>query len=521
MTRARHRQAGGFRGPSAFITLLALVPVLAVACLGTSGAAFRSTTSTSSTFTAAASFPTYSSTVLANSPLLYHRMADASGATVMADASGNGRAGVYTSATSSTSYGNAAGAPIGDGDAAVTTSGDNTYITTETPISGQTTFSLELWFRTSSPSGGLLVGFGDQNLATSGLYDRQLYVDGGGRLTFALWGNWTFALLRSPASYIDDNWHHVVAATDTQTMSLYVDGALVDTGPALESDPAFGYWRVGGDNLDYNPDRPTADAITGVLDEVAVYPTMLSAAHVSAHFAARTGTAYRSAVLADSPYLYWRLNEAGVEQAADSSGNGRTGAYYLGPSHGSDATGALAAPEATNSSVRFDGLVSGAYNPYQQTDPNVFSLEIWFRTTTRFGGRLLGLGSVTTGTSSSYDRHLYLRDDGRLVFGVNALGAHTTVTSTSAYRDGAWHMATATLGSAGMRLYVDGQLVAANAGVTAGDAITGYWRLGFDNLAGWPDAPTSYHFAGRIDEVAVYDTQLTANQVSEHYGASR
>lgn len=41
----------------------------------------------------------------------------------------------------------------------------------------------------------------------------------------------------------------------------------------------------------------------------------------------RRASAYAQAVRSDSPLLYWRLNEAVGTNAADSSGNGRTGTY--------------------------------------------------------------------------------------------------------------------------------------------------------------------------------------------------
>jgi hypothetical protein len=40
---------------------------------------------------------------------------------------------------------------------------------------------------------------------------------------------------------------------------------------------------------------------------------------------------YANEVLADSPYLYWRLGEASGVTANDSSGNARNGAYQNTP----------------------------------------------------------------------------------------------------------------------------------------------------------------------------------------------
>jgi len=151
-------------------------------------------------------------------------------------------------------------------------------------------------------------------------------------------------------------------------------------------------------------------------------------------------------------------------------------------------------------------------------------LRGWFRTTSTTGGRLLGFGNAQTGLSSSYERSLSLTNAGKVVFGVFT-GLVVTVVSPAAYNDGAWHEAVATmdgtLGGGGMRLYVDGVPVAANANILSQPGI-GYWRIGYDNLANWGAAtPTTYGPTGAVDDAAVYATVLTPAKVSAHYAAGR
>ncbi len=67
-----------------------------------------------------------------------------------------------------------------------------------------------------------------------------------------------------------------------------------------------------------------------------------------------------------------------------------------------------------------------------------------------------------------------------------------------------------------MALYVDGTLVGTNPNTIA-QAYSGFWRVGGDNLSGWPDQPSSGYFNGTVDEAAVYSTALTAGQVSDHF----
>ncbi|MGH1549879.1 LamG domain-containing protein [Leifsonia poae] len=141
-----------------------------------------------------------------------------------------------------------------------------------------------------------------------------------------------------------------------------------------------------------------------------------------------------------------------------------------------------------------------------------FTVQVWFRADSG-GGRLLGYSSDVSGTSWAYDRHLFLTDDGRVVFGVFP-GAVRTISSTASYTDGSWHQATASLSSEGMALFVDGQRVASDPTVTKAQAFAGYWRIGGDNLDNWgPETPSTRAFSGTLAFAAVYRTALTAEQI--------
>jgi Concanavalin A-like lectin/glucanases superfamily len=144
-----------------------------------------------------------------------------------------------------------------------------------------------------------------------------------------------------------------------------------------------------------------------------------------------------------------------------------------------------------------------------------FSAELWVKTTTTSGGKLIGFGSNQTGSSGSYDKHVYMTDDGRLIFGVYN-GRPDVITTAGSYNDGQWHQMVATQGADGMALYVDGSAAGTNP-ATTNQAYGGYWRVGGDNLSGWPDQPSSSSFQGTVDEVALYSAQLGAARVSAHY----
>ncbi len=70
-----------------------------------------------------------------------------------------------------------------------------------------------------------------------------------------------------------------------------------------------------------------------------------------------------------------------------------------------------------------------------------------------------------------------------------------------------------------MRLYVDGVAAGSDPAASTKISTSGYWRVGGDSLAKWAARPSSDYFAGSIDEVAVYDQALSADEVAAHYSA--
>ncbi|MFZ4280538.1 LamG-like jellyroll fold domain-containing protein [Streptomyces rhizosphaericola] len=224
--------------------------------------------------------------------------------------------------------------------------------------------------------------------------------------------------------------------------------------------------------------------------------------------------AYPARVKSDGAILYWRFDEPSATFAHDSSGNLNNGFLRNAPAY-RQTPAAITGP---STAIGFNGTNQYAYSNRQHTAPGRFSIETWIKTTTTSGGKIVGFGNLTQQNSTRHDKHIYMRNDGRLVFGVHN-GSTQTVTTPAAYNDGQWHHVVATQGPLfqGMSLYVDGQLRASNVLVSANESGAGYWRIGGDNLAGWPNRPTSNFFAGQIDETAVYPTTLTSSQVSAHY----
>lgn len=231
----------------------------------------------------------------------------------------------------------------------------------------------------------------------------------------------------------------------------------------------------------------------------------------------------KDAVMAATPAIFYRLGESGPSTAADSSGNGASGTYQ-GTGTAFGVTGAC--PRDNNTGINLDGATGYISTPNSYNSPNTFTLETWFNTIGKPGGDLISFGTAKTGASpaASVDRTVYLNSGGAVFFSVNG----TNIGTVNKYNDGTWHLVDAELSPAGMTVYLDGgsaaggETIGPRANQTAGISETGYWRIGYDDLssvASQHPAGSNY-YGGSLDEVAIYNTALTAQQVKDHYYAS-
>ena len=225
---------------------------------------------------------------------------------------------------------------------------------------------------------------------------------------------------------------------------------------------------------------------------------------------------YGKAVFNSGPAQYWPLNDTGGAVAADVSGNDDSGTYTT-----TGITYQAHSPAEGNyyNGVTLNGSSGQIVATQPITNPTSYTEEMWFKTSTKSGGDLMSFGDAASGFSDSRDRMVWMSNNGQLNFGIYT-GQTVVVQSPNSYNDGKWHYVVATQGADGMDLYVDGKLVGNNASSGAAQAYLGYWRVGAENLVGWPNSSTSNYFSAVISDVAFYNSELSAGQVQAHYTAS-
>ncbi|WP_329164962.1 DNRLRE domain-containing protein [Streptomyces sp. NBC_01717] len=278
-------------------------------------------------------------------------------------------------------------------------------------------------------------------------------------------------------------------------------------------------YTVDGDSVDWS--RPQLSFTDTNVTAGSTYTYRVTATDGAGNASALSATAsvtvptsaqkYPAKVLDDGANLYWRYNESATPFVGDTSPGDQSGIHVNGPS----LRQTPAAVTGPSTAIGFNGSDQIVYSDKRTTVPGQYSVETWFKTTTTSGGKLVGFGDNTTRASGNYDKHVYMRNDGRLVFGVWT-GSARTITTPDSYNNGAWHHVVATQGSSGMALYVDGTQIGTLAESNS-QAYRGYWHVGGDNLNGWPNQPSSNYFAGQIDETAIYPSVLSPAQVQSHY----
>ncbi len=307
-----------------------------------------------------------------------------------------------------------------------------------------------------------------------------------------------------------------IANTDRDDLNLtykaYRNGVLVKT--LTDSSP---YWNLATlgfkesgltPGAKYNYQLSATDS-TGNVSWGAVTSVTMPTTNPGSN------NAYATRVTADGATSYWPLDEASGHVAYDH-------VAFNDLDEGTGITDGTSGAIAGDTAATFSGAntASGATrNPIP--GPDVVTVSAWFRTTSTGGGKIIGFGNSRTGESTSYDRQLYTDNAGHVFWGVCGSICPAAVSSTRTYNDGNWHQVVGTLSASGLVLYVDGAKVASRTDVTAGQAFSGYWRVGGDNLSGWPNRPTNDFFPGAIDEVSVFSGRaLDSTAVSAEYVAS-
>ena len=209
---------------------------------------------------------------------------------------------------------------------------------------------------------------------------------------------------------------------------------------------------------------------------------------------------YAEAVLADAPIAYWQLDETSGTTAADSSGNGNDGTYKGGTTLGQAGAfeGSLA-PTFANGYVEIPGTWGG--------DPEL-TVEAWFNPSSTINDWMAIISSL----DESGFLHVQLHSYGDIAVYTNTGTIIMPIPSQAPLNT--WRHIAVVVQSGNSTTYVDGVPIGAH---TMGFSVV--------NPVSMIRIASGYgggrFFPGSIDDVAIYDTALSQQQIQAHLAAAQ
>lgn len=467
----------------------------------------------------------YSSIVLADSPAVYHDMQETAGTTAT-DSSGNSRNGSYVNgATVNDSTDATAPVLLGkhvrlDGtDDHVLLNAGSTYLTPAT-----TGLTLEGWFYVRSWSNWMrYFDLADAANATDITFGSN---NSGGMFVGLNGTNYYFTPRPSTSA-----WHHIVLTISAAgQITVYVDAVQVYQTTATAPVNRSRQYKYVGRSAYADP------YLQGSVAHVAAYNAVLTSTQVATHYSAGTNTgdgqasgsgtltartrknpptSYAGYPVQDGAVAYYRVDEGSGTTMSDSSGNGHNGAYNNGATP--TATGLLAS-DATDKALTLDGVDDTAVVAYGSwmAPTTAFSCEFWMKPSTVSGNHfIVGRANYYTVFGNSWGWHFDMAGS-TLRFNVFT-GDSSTLTQVSwptALAAGTVYHVVGTYDGTTVRLYV-------NAATPVAGARTGNMNTA-PNVdltigAAYTAAANDQQFQGVLDEIAIYHSVLTADQITDHY----
>ncbi|MFH1726042.1 MAG: LamG domain-containing protein [Elusimicrobiota bacterium] len=347
-------------------------------------------------------------------------------------------------------------------------------------------FTLEAWVNVRAYAGDFRTIMAKMGWThTTGWSYNMRVRDNGGLYVDFVNDNGTRFPLSSPAGLLQTGvWHHVAAAYDGGMLRLYVDGA------EAASREAYGSLRQNDYPLSIGRLRSgDPDQFLGMIDEAAVYDRALAAQEVQSHYAAGSA-GYCTGGCPGGMVSLWSFDEGDGSVAYDSIG-GNHGAIY--------------------GASRSAGMVNGALDfPGEQ-----FTLEAWINVRGYAGDFRTIMAKMGWDHTSWWSYNMQVRDNGGLYADfVNEAGTRFPLSSPSGLLQiGAWHHVAAAYDGGMLRLYVDGAEAASREAY--GSPRPNDYPLSIGRLR----SGDANQFLGKIDEAAVYDRALAAEEVLSHYEA--
>jgi RHS repeat-associated protein len=244
----------------------------------------------------------YSTTVPTDGASPYFRLGETSGSSFLSTPSG------FTGTWTGSPTLNVTGALNGDSNGAAKLNGSSQYgsVPNATAFNKSNNFTVELWIKRSGTTGTLQAIAGKPLTATTKSENYAIWLTTGNKVEFQVGAGNKSQTLDSSGTITDtSNWHYIVATFASGVMKLYVDDGTPTTVTAS-------FTSAGTNTSTFDIGRAgTTNYYNGSVDELALYPSVLTSAQVNTHYTQAT-----SVPTTTTSYTY---NKDGEETAAGNA----------------------------------------------------------------------------------------------------------------------------------------------------------------------------------------------------------
>ncbi len=368
-----------------------------------------------------------------------------------------------------------------------------------TGVFGASAFTVDFWmYANNNGSNTYLMGKSDPDGGTG--WDVRL--DNNTIQVIGVNG-WGFNIT-SDASVTAGAWHHIsISATDTQ-VNLYIDGVLKGTSARNTISTTTNPFRIG-DTSNFG-----GTAFNGFIDEVDVFNRALTGEEIAAIYNTGSAGKCRSCVPPPSDMAAWWKAENDGEDS-------------VGTHDGTLINGTTFAPGKVGTAFKFDGADDavhvGMLGNVGLNETQPFSLSAWVNSHAPATGSQVIAGNYMGETGGTGSFSTYLRiNNSKLIFTIDRRQLAATTIETEILSG--WQYVTATYDGTSLKLFINGTLKSStDRTFTDSTANTRGWDIG--NFS--PETNTTHgissSFNGEIDELAIFDRALSAEEVAASYNA--
>lgn len=310
----------------------------------------------------------------------------------------------------------------------------------------------------------------------------------------------------SSAPAITNGWHYVTVTYENTNSKSYINGVLVNSSSnGVDQNITIPTWKLGGDG------QGAGQYLDGKIDDVKIYNYARTQSQILEDMGSNPPPSLSGETLPD-PIAHYRFDEQQGQTINNSGSIGSTVNGTLGANTGSstdDPTWKTKTDCKINGCLSFDGTsdIITVSHTSSLNHSGDFAIGAWIYPTST--ANLGIMNKIEAATNVGY--RMLQRANGTIWCDVGTEAASTGSKDTVTYSLNEWQFFVCSRQGTAMNVYKNGKLIHSTTVSSSAITTTNNMLVGSQNGGA--------NFAGKLDEVKIYNTALTAAQVKLDYNA--